>query len=137
VTPAGAVEPAAGASGAVAGPPAVSDQTDSGASVGAGKGASPTAQDVAEVRKVRQKARNETWSNSEYRVTRHRGRGADSRNARVIFHDPDEGPAQRFYQQQLPPKPGYVVALWRPGGALINFTAGRPPSIPKAKRVRT
>lgn len=60
----------------------------------------------------------------EYRVTRHKGHGPDNRNAKVIYSHLDEGPAMRAYRKFLPPKPGYVVAVWRPDGSLIAFTSG-------------
>jgi hypothetical protein len=42
----------------------------------------------------------------------------------VIFSYPDEEPARRFYQRQLPSRVGYVLALWRPDGSLIASTIG-------------
>ena len=54
-----------------------------------------------------------------YRVTHHLGRRPDSEDAEVIFSYPDEEPARRFYQRHLPPRVGYVLALWRPDGSLI------------------
>jgi hypothetical protein len=51
-----------------------------------------------------------------YRVTHHLGRRPDSEDAEVIFSYPDEEPARRFYQRHLPPRVGYVLALWRPDG---------------------
>lgn len=60
----------------------------------------------------------------EYRVTRHKGRGPDSKNAKVIYSHLDEGPAMRAYRSSVPPKPGYVVAVWRPDGSLIAFSSG-------------
>jgi hypothetical protein len=59
-----------------------------------------------------------------YRVTHHLGRGLDSEDANVIFSHPDEEPARRFYQRHLPPRGGYVLALWRPDGSLITFAIG-------------
>jgi hypothetical protein len=41
----------------------------------------------------------------------------------VIFSHRDEEPARRFYQRHLPPRVGYVLALWRPDGSLITFTS--------------
>jgi enamine deaminase RidA (YjgF/YER057c/UK114 family) len=32
----------------------------------------------------------------------------------------------RTYRKSVPPRPGYVVAVWRPDGSLITFTAGEP-----------
>jgi hypothetical protein len=67
----------------------------------------------------------------EFRVTRHKGQGPESKDTRVIFHHLDEEPAQRFYDE-TPPKPGYAIALWHPDGGLIAFTsasripAGKP-----------
>lgn len=60
----------------------------------------------------------------EYRVTRHKGRGPDSKDAKVIYSHLDEGPAMRAYRKHLPPLPGTVIALWRPDGSLIAFTTG-------------
>ena len=60
----------------------------------------------------------------EYRVTRHKGRGPDSKNAKVFYSHLDEAPAMRTYRKSVPPKAGYVVAVWRPDGSLIAFTAG-------------
>jgi hypothetical protein len=60
----------------------------------------------------------------EYRVTHHLGRGPDSKDANVIFSYPDEEPARRFYRRHLPPRVGYVLALWRPDGTLIASTIG-------------
>src|SRR3954465_14340981 len=62
----------------------------------------------------------------EYRVTRHKGRGPNSKNAKVFYSHLDEAPAMRTYRKSVPPKPGYVVAIWRPDGSLIAFTPGRP-----------
>ena len=62
----------------------------------------------------------------EYRVTRHKGRGPDSKNAKVFYSHLDEAPAMRTYRKSVPPKSGYVVAVWRPDGSLIAFTPGRP-----------
>jgi hypothetical protein len=59
-----------------------------------------------------------------YRVTHHLGRGPDSEDAEVIFSYPDEEPARRFYQRHLPPRVGYVLALWRPDDSLIASTIG-------------
>ena len=59
-----------------------------------------------------------------YRVTHHLGRRPDSEDAEVIFSYPDEEPARRFYQRHLPPRVGYVLALWRPDGTLITSTIG-------------
>jgi hypothetical protein len=42
----------------------------------------------------------------------------------VIFSYPDEEPARRFYQRHLPPRVGYVLALWRPDDSLIASTIG-------------
>jgi len=60
----------------------------------------------------------------EYRVTHHFGQGPDRNAAEVIFSHPDEEPARRFYQRHLPPRAGYVLALWRPDDSLITFTIG-------------
>lgn len=60
----------------------------------------------------------------EYRVTRHKGRGPDSKDAKVIFSHLDEDPARRFYERHLPPAPGVVLALWKPDGSLIAHTEG-------------
>jgi hypothetical protein len=60
----------------------------------------------------------------EYRVTRHKGRGLDSKDAKVIYSHLDEGPAMRAYRKFLPVRPGYVIAAWRPDGSLIAFTTG-------------
>jgi hypothetical protein len=62
----------------------------------------------------------------EYRVTRHKGRGPNSKNAKVFYSHLDEAPAMRTYRKSVPPKSGYVVAVWRPDGSLIAFTPGRP-----------
>jgi hypothetical protein len=62
----------------------------------------------------------------EYRVTRHKGRGPDSKNAKVFYSHLDEAPAMRTYRKSVPPKPGYVVAIWRPDGSLIACTPGGP-----------
>jgi hypothetical protein len=62
----------------------------------------------------------------EYRVTRHKGRGPDSKNAKVFYSHLDEASAMRIYRKSVPPKSGYVVAIWRPDGSLIAFTPGRP-----------
>src|SRR3954465_8061121 len=59
-----------------------------------------------------------------YRVTHHLGRGPDIEDAEVIFSYPDEEPARRFYQRHLPPRVGYVLALWRPDDSLIASTIG-------------
>ena len=59
-----------------------------------------------------------------YRVTHHLGRGLDKNDTEVIFSNPDEEPARRFYQRHLPPRVGYVLALWRPDGSLIASTIG-------------
>ena len=58
-----------------------------------------------------------------YRVTHHLGRGPD-KDAEVIFSHPEEEPARRFYRRHLPPRVGYVLALWRPDGTLIAATIG-------------
>jgi hypothetical protein len=63
---------------------------------------------------------------SEYRVTRHKGHGPDSKNAKVFYSHLDEGPAMRTYRKSVPPKSGYVVAVWRPDGSLIAFSTGGP-----------
>src|SRR3954447_15022298 len=60
----------------------------------------------------------------EYRVTRHKGRGPDSQDAKVIFRHLDEDPARKFYERHLPPNPGIVLALWKPDGSLIAHTEG-------------
>ena len=60
----------------------------------------------------------------EYRVTRHKGRGPDSKDAKVIFSHLDEDPARRFYERHLPPAPGIVLALWKPDGLLIAHSEG-------------
>jgi enamine deaminase RidA (YjgF/YER057c/UK114 family) len=62
----------------------------------------------------------------EYRVTRHKGRGPNSKNAKVFYSHLDEAPAMRTYRKSVPPKSGYVVAVWRPDGSLIAFTTGEP-----------
>src|SRR4051812_16020040 len=62
-----------------------------------------------------------------YRVTHHLGRRPDSEDAEVIFSYPDEEPARRFYQRHLPPRVGYVLALWRPDDSLIASTIGPQP----------
>ena len=62
----------------------------------------------------------------EYRVTRHKGRGPDSKYAKVFYSHLDEAPAMRTYRKSVPPKSGYVVAVWRPDGSLIAFTPGGP-----------
>ena len=59
-----------------------------------------------------------------YRVTHHLGREPDKEDAKVIFSHRDEEPARRFYQRHLPPRVGYVLALWRPDGTLIASTIG-------------
>jgi hypothetical protein len=38
----------------------------------------------------------------EYRVTRHKGRGPDSEDAKVIFSHLDEDPARKFYEGCIP-----------------------------------
>jgi len=60
----------------------------------------------------------------EYRVTRHKGHGPNTRHAKVFYSHPDEVQAMRAYRRSVPPKPGYVIAFWRPDGSLIAFTAG-------------
>jgi hypothetical protein len=60
----------------------------------------------------------------EYRVTRHKGRGPDSKDAKVIFSHLDEDPARKFYERHLPPAPGIVLALWKPDGLLIAHSEG-------------
>src|SRR3954471_6943684 len=60
----------------------------------------------------------------EYRVTRHKGRGPDSKDAKVIFSHLDEDPARRFHERHLPPAPGVVLALWKPDGSLIAHSEG-------------
>src|SRR3954449_7693148 len=60
----------------------------------------------------------------EYRVMQHKGRGPDSKDAKVIFSHLDEDPARRFYERHLPPAPGIVLALWKPDGSLIAHTEG-------------
>ena len=60
----------------------------------------------------------------EYRVTRHKGRGPDSKDAKVIFSHLDEDPARKFYERHLPPAPGIVLALWKPDGTLIAHSEG-------------
>jgi hypothetical protein len=62
----------------------------------------------------------------EYRVTRHRGRGPDSKDAKVVFSHRDEDPAMAFYRCCIPPRPGIVVAVWRPDGSLIAFALNCP-----------
>jgi hypothetical protein len=62
----------------------------------------------------------------EYRVTRHKGHGPNSKYAKVFYSHLDEAPAMRTYRKSVPPRPGYVVAVWRPDGSLIAFTAGEP-----------
>jgi hypothetical protein len=71
----------------------------------------------------------------EYRVTRHKGRGPNSKNAKVFYSHLDEAPAMRTYRKSVPPKSGYVVAIWRPDGSLIDFTAGEleTPTMPRAE----
>jgi hypothetical protein len=59
----------------------------------------------------------------EYRVTRSKGRGPDRKIHKVIFRHLDEVPARRFYKRTRP-RPGYIVALWRPDGTLITCTSG-------------
>jgi hypothetical protein len=59
-----------------------------------------------------------------YRVTHHLGRGPESNDTDVIFSHPDEEPARRFYRRHLPPRVGYVLALWRPDGTLIAASIG-------------
>jgi hypothetical protein len=44
----------------------------------------------------------------------------------VFYSHLDEAPAMRTYRKSVPPKPGYVIAVWRPDGSLIAFTPGRP-----------
>ena len=41
----------------------------------------------------------------------------------------------RTYRKSVPPKSGYVVAIWRPDGSLIDFTAGEleTPTMPRAE----
>jgi hypothetical protein len=60
----------------------------------------------------------------EYRVTRHKGRGPDSEDAKVIFSHLDEDPARKFYERRLPPNPGTVLAFWKPDGSLIAHSEG-------------
>ena len=60
----------------------------------------------------------------EYRVTRHKGRGPDSEDAKVIFSHLDEDPARKFYERHLPPAPRIVLALWKPDGFLIAHSEG-------------
>src|SRR4051794_12366169 len=60
----------------------------------------------------------------EYRVTRHKGRGPDSEDAKVIFSHLDEDPARKFYERHLPPAPGIVLALWKPDSSLIAHSEG-------------
>ena len=62
---------------------------------------------------------------SEYRVTRHKGSGPDSKDAKVIFSHLDEDPARKFYERHLPPTSGTVLALWKPDGSLIAHSEGR------------
>jgi len=62
----------------------------------------------------------------EYRVTRHKGHGPNSKYAKVFYSHLDEAPAMRTYRKSVPPRPGYVVAVWRPDGSLIAFTASEP-----------
>jgi hypothetical protein len=66
---------------------------------------------------------------TEYRVTRSKGRGPGRKIRKVIFRHLDEAPARRFYER-TPPAPGYIIALWRPDGTLIVCTNGfaRPAS---------
>jgi hypothetical protein len=56
----------------------------------------------------------------EYRITRSKGRGP-VRSPKVIFRHLDEAPAWRFYKRTRP-RPGYIIALWRPDGTLIACT---------------
>jgi hypothetical protein len=60
----------------------------------------------------------------EYRVTHHLGQGPESNDTDVIFSHPDEEPTRRFYRRHLPPRVGYVLALWRPDGTLIAASIG-------------
>ena len=71
----------------------------------------------------------------EYRVTRHKGHGPNSKYAKVFYSHLDEAPAMRTYRKSVPPKPGYVVAVWRPDDSLIAFTAGEPeiPTMPQTE----
>ena len=69
-----------------------------------------------------------------YRVTHHLGRGPNKEDAKVIFSHLDEEPARRFYQQHLPPRVGYVLALWRPDGSLITLHQ-RPAARQQIKRL--
>jgi hypothetical protein len=62
----------------------------------------------------------------EYRVTRHRGNGPDSKDTKVVFSHRHGAPTMAFYRCCIPPRPGVVVAVWRPDGSLITFTAGGP-----------
>ena len=62
----------------------------------------------------------------EYRVTRHKGHGPNSKYAKVFYSHLDEAPAMRTYRKSVPPKSGYVVAVWRRDGSLIAFTPGGP-----------
>jgi hypothetical protein len=64
--------------------------------------------------------------NGEYRVTRHKGQGPDSKNAKVFYSHLDEAPAMCTYRKSVPPKSGYVVAVSRSNGSLIAFTTGGP-----------
>jgi hypothetical protein len=60
---------------------------------------------------------------TEYRVTRSKGRGPGRKIRKVIFRHLDEAPARRFYER-TPPADGYIIALWRPDGTLIACTNG-------------
>ena len=62
----------------------------------------------------------------EYRVTRHKGHGPDSKYAKVFYSHLDEALAMRTYRKSVPPKSGYVIAVWRPDGSLITFTSSGP-----------
>src|SRR3954464_11125539 len=62
----------------------------------------------------------------EYRVTRHKGHGPNSKYAKVFYSHLDEAPAMRTYRKSVPPKSGYVVPHRRPDGSLIAFTPGEP-----------
>jgi hypothetical protein len=66
----------------------------------------------------------------EYRVTRNKGHEPDSKHAKVFYSHLDKSPVMRTYRKSVPPKPGYVVAVWQPDGSLIAFTSGGPESPP-------
>ena len=47
----------------------------------------------------------------------------------------NKAPVMRTYRKSVPPKPGYVVTVWRPDDSLIAFTAGEPeiPTMPQTE----